>query len=302
MRAFINFGTLLLLVLLAGVIVVVYRFLKNSDPDSLEKDPDVNEEEFKKEKKTRGIPSFFSRKGKSTEKQATVLVNMPILSWKYPGGEWESRELSKVFTSIGRDEDCDIVLNHPTVSMKHAEIVMKMRKVQAEKKGARYFLLKNHSKENPISFLNSEGGADDWRDIVRSIPLIYSENAFFLGLVEMRISFPVHKHVLSEGPKLWEQNVSRETLNPEHERNVAHENGISQEAGSARGEKVAQDTGSAREAKVAQDSAARSAAQEIQPEAAWNLQLEQPEQIVDPELVQAQRKVIRRSPRSRNRI
>lgn len=365
MRAFVNFGTILLLVLLAGVIVIVYRFLKNSDPDSLEKDPDVSEEEFEKEKKKMGISSFFSGKGKSTEKQATVLVNMPILSWKYPGGEWESRELSKVCTSIGRDADCDIVLNHPTVSMKHAEIVMKMRKVQAEKKGARYFLLKNHSKENPISFLNSEGGADDWRDIVRSIPLIYSENAFFLGLVEMRISFPVHRRVLSEGPKLWEQNVSCETLNPEREVNAAHESGISQgagagcearaaqeagagrearaaqearagrEAGSAREARTARETGSAREADVsretpsrrensweqvssnaaqmsqksstgmkksAPDSVVRSAAQKVQPEAGWNLQLEQPEQIVDPELVQAQRKVIRRSPRSRNRI
>lgn len=284
MRALVNFGGILLIVLLMGLVVAAYRFFKNSDPDNLENDPDVSEEELEKAKK----PGFFKSKGKKTDEQETVLINMPVLSWKYPGGEWEMKELSKVHTTIGRDSDCDIVINHPTVSMKHAEVIMKIRKMNAETKGARYFLLKNHSKENPISFLNAEGGSDDWRDIIRSIPLTYSENAFFLGLVEMRIIFPAQKRVLSEGPDLWAREAqkaepkSAESKNAEQK--AAEWKNTEQKA--ARTKNVGQKAEKERTSALDQERENRN----------------QPEIVVDPELIRAQRKVIRRSPRSGNRI
>lgn len=214
MKAFVNFGGIFLIVLLAAIAVAAYRFFKNSDPDNLDNDPDVNQEEFEKERKN-VVQDLFKEKKKKIDGQETVLTNMPVLSWKYPGGDWNNKEISKVHTVIGRGSDCDIVINHPTVSMKHAEISMKIRKINAQKKGAKYFLLKNHSKENPISFLNAEGGADDWRDIVKSIPLTYTENAFFLGLVEMRVTFPAKKHVLSEGPVLYAEEEKKPEQNSE---------------------------------------------------------------------------------------
>lgn len=265
MRAFVNFGGILLIILILVLAVAAYYFFKNSDPDNLEKDPDADPEELKKERKTGILPDALKAKEKRVDEQETVLTNMPVLSWKYPGGNWETKELSRIHTTIGRGEECDIVIHHPTVSVKHAEIIMKLRKINARKKGARYFLLKNHSRENPISFLNAEGSPDDWRDIVGSIPFTYSENAFFLGLVEMRLTFPANKHVLSEGPDFSahrEQTAAGKT-----------------------------ETGEQTEAK----SEAKSD-QEMKGEE------NQEQNIADPELIRVQRKVIRRSPRSRNRI
>ncbi|MDD7389435.1 MAG: FHA domain-containing protein [Lachnospiraceae bacterium] len=261
MRVFMNFAGILLICLLAALAVFAYRFFINSDPDRLENDPDVDQETLEKERKKTIVPDFLQGKGKKTDEQETVLINMPVLSWKYPGKGWENKELTRVHTTIGRGADCDIVINHPTVSVRHAEIIMKLRKINAEKKGARYFLLKNHSKENPVSFLNAEGGKDDWRDIISSIPLTYSENAFFLGLVEMRITFPEKKRVLSEGPDLSEMGTwkNRQT----------------------EGQRDTQTAEPAEENRKTQDT---------------------PEVIADPEIVRAQRKVIRRSPRSGNRI
>ena len=62
MRALVNFGGILLIVLLMGLVVAAYRFFKNSDPDNLENDPDVSEEELEKAKK----PGFFKGKGKKS--------------------------------------------------------------------------------------------------------------------------------------------------------------------------------------------------------------------------------------------
>lgn len=261
MRAFVNFGAILLICLLAVLAMFAYRFFTDSDPDRLEDDPDVDPEDFEKEGKKTIVPDFLQGKGKKTDDQETVLINMPILSWKYPGKGWENKELTKVHTTIGRSADCDIVINHPTVAARHAEIIMKLRKINAEKKGARYFLLKNHFKESPISFLNAEGGKDDWRDIVSSIPLTYSENAFFLGLVEMRLTFPDKKRVLSEGPDLGGM--------------AKQENRQTEERGNKQAAEPSEEKGNAQDT---------------------------PEMIADPEIVRAQRKVIRRSPRSGNRI
>jgi hypothetical protein len=288
MNIFLNFAGGFFLLVLVILAAAAYRFFAHS-ADSLERDPDAEPEEIGKEaeneagkNRKKSAPGISLVKGKlQKEKQpATVLVNMPVLWWKYPGGEWEHAELTQAHTTIGRSEDCDIVLNHPTVSLHHGEIIMKIRTVNAKKQGARYFLLKNRSRENPISYLNEEGGSDDWRDIVGSIPLTYAKNSFFLGLVEMRLMLPAKKQTLSKdpGPEMEHSNPENPTTASE---NRTTGNSDRQESG--------QESGPEHRQKPEQMDSA-------------NQMNTNPEVIEDEEIARVRQKVIRRSPRSSNRI
>ena len=119
----------------------------------------------------------------------TVLIHMPKVYYRIPGNDWACFDLTKKVTSLGRSDTNDICMNHPTVSGKQAEIQMRIRKIGVEKKGARYYVLKNCAHENPILYIIPDGNGET-RDIVTSIVLKEKENHFYFGQIEVMIALP----------------------------------------------------------------------------------------------------------------
>lgn len=113
----------------------------------------------------------------------TMAMHAPVLYYLVPGEKKAGVvELKYARTTIGRGSGCDVVLNHPTVSEKHAEIYL------AVKKGIRFFVLKNHSRINPVEFYDTlSGDRPSFRMIENSIPLRAGENYFYLGEVRVKV-------------------------------------------------------------------------------------------------------------------
>lgn len=185
MRLVVNFFAGFFIVCIVVLAVWVFFYLKKSMDDT------TSETIHKKKKGGNDsiVPDFA---------QETVLIHMPKVYYRIPGQDWKCLELTKKVTSIGRDKENDICINHPTVSRKQAEIQMKMRRIGAEKKGVRYFKLKNCAYENPIQYVIPDGSGET-RDIVKPFTLIEKESVFYFGQVEIMITLPDRVRVKS-GP------------------------------------------------------------------------------------------------------
>lgn len=199
MRLFVNFGAAFLFVLVIAAMVYVYFYLNNS----MEGEKSGTRGRFGRKK------TIFFQKKKSD--QDTVFVQMPVIWYRIPGQDWQSKKMRGPIITMGRDASCDIVIEHPTVSRKQAEIRMKIHRFYSAKNGARYYILKNCAMENPVQYCPQNGGEDDVIDIVRSMKIKEKESVFFLGQVEVMFVLPNRKRVKSSsGPEYEEPETKKE--------------------------------------------------------------------------------------------
>lgn len=145
---------------------IVYNFSTISDPKPADKSG-------------KSLLDFLGRKG------ATMASNAPVFYYRIPGEEPKKVQLMHTRTTIGSGDSCDIVIKHPSVSDLHAEIYL------AVKKDRRFFVIKNHSKTNPIEFLDPEMAkrqeAHPYRYIVKTLPLVHSISKMYMGDVAVQI-------------------------------------------------------------------------------------------------------------------
>lgn len=145
---------------------IVYNFSTISNPKPADKSG-------------KSLLDFFGKKG------STMASNAPVFYYRIPGEEPKKVQLMYTKTTIGSSDSCDIVIKHPSISALHAEIYL------AVKKDRRFFVIKNHSKINPIEFLDPEmvkrQEEHPYRYIVKTLPLIHSISKMYMGEVAVQI-------------------------------------------------------------------------------------------------------------------
>lgn len=188
MKFWANFGAAILIVTIIAGSLWAYFYLKNSIRDD---NPD--EDKVKKKNKISVWKKLLINK-KTYRK--TVLVNMPVVSYKIGRNTWDGGSLTKKITTIGSSPDCDICIDDPTVSELQAKIIMKIRKFDIENKGARYFVIKNCALENPIQYCKPVTEKEfELKDIVRTMTLEEHKNIFLFGTTKVCIKLPERKNI-----------------------------------------------------------------------------------------------------------
>lgn len=117
----------------------------------------------------------------------TMVARAPVVYYQIPGQGSKKVQLQHTKTLIG-SSDCDIVLDHPSISARHAEIYL------AIKRKKRVFVLKNLSKTNPVVWMKKDSSSGEVvrKDITRHMILNPNdENWFLLGNVKMMITVPL---------------------------------------------------------------------------------------------------------------
>lgn len=120
----------------------------------------------------------------------TIASNAPVVYFQMPGERKAKMvQLRYARTVIGSGKSCDIVLDHPSVSRRHAEIYLAVkRQYLFWGKEARFFVLKNISRTNPVEFYVPDSDKETpFKMITKSIPLKEEESFFYLGDIKVKV-------------------------------------------------------------------------------------------------------------------
>ena len=120
----------------------------------------------------------------------TIASNAPVVYIQIPGEKKAKMvQLKYARTVIGSGDFCDIVLKHPSVSRRHAEIYLAVRRQYLFwGKEARFFALKNISRTNPVEFYDPGSDRETpFKMITKSVPLKEEENFFYLGDIKVKV-------------------------------------------------------------------------------------------------------------------
>lgn len=120
----------------------------------------------------------------------TIASNAPVVYFQMPGEKKAKMvQLRYARTVIGSGKNCDIVLDHPSVSHRHAEIYLAVKRqyiIWGEE--ARFFVLKNISKTNPVEFyVPGSDSETPFKMITKSIPLKEEKSFFYLGDIKVKV-------------------------------------------------------------------------------------------------------------------
>lgn len=143
-------------------------------------------------------------------KGGTIACKAPVIYFQMPEEKKAKMvQLKYARTVIGSGKSCDIVLDHPSVSRRHAEIYLAVKRQYIFwGEEARFFVLKNISKTNPVEFyVNDSDSKTPFKMITKSIPLKEEENFFYMGDIKVKVVNPLPDNV-----KLYSGKTSRNTL------------------------------------------------------------------------------------------
>ena len=133
------------------------------------------------------LPDVWNTRSRSG---STIASHAPVVYFQVPGEAKAGMvQLRYARTVIGSGKSCDIVLDHPSISRRHAEIYLAIRRQYIfSGKKVRFFVLRNLSKTNPVEFYDPDAEEETpFRMITGSVPLKNEENFFYLGDVKVKV-------------------------------------------------------------------------------------------------------------------
>lgn len=160
------------------------------------------------------------------KKGGTIASNAPVIYFQMPGEKKAKMvQLKYARTVIGSGKSCDIVLDHPSVSRRHAEIYLAVKRQYIFwGKEARFFVLKNISKTNPVEFyVNGSQNESPFKMITKSIPLREKESFFYMGDIKVKIVNTLQNEQRDEEYSFGRENSyekEEEIIQKEYERKL----------------------------------------------------------------------------------
>lgn len=166
---------IVILIVLAALALIAWQIFSTANPKPAD---------------TSGKVLLFDLLNTVQRRGGTIASKAPVVYFQMPGERKAKMvQLRYARTVIGSGKSCDIVLDHPSVSRRHAEIYLAVkRQYLFWGQEARFFVLKNISRTNPVEFYAPDSDRKTpFQMITKSIPLKEEESFFYLGDIKVKV-------------------------------------------------------------------------------------------------------------------